>query len=121
MKYVITEDLASRGGLCPFCKKYFRPNGIGPIKWQVLAHVLNSLPSSHCLKYGANFHDWAYHLAENFGTRLEADRLMLEKNKEFIDKYCIGLNRFFYHAMNYRNYWAVRAFGNKIWNQKDCK
>jgi hypothetical protein len=121
MRDIITDEMAKDGGMCPFCLRYFRPNGVGPIKWRVLTSALNSLPSSHALKFGANFHDWAYHFAENFGTRLEADNLMLEKNKMFIESFCFGCHKTFYHLMNYRNYWVVRVFGEKIWRQRDCK
>lgn len=120
MKVEITEDMALNGDFCPVCKRLFISNGVGG-KGNFLTPIIDNLPSSSALRYGCKFHDWCYHLADNWGTRLEADKLMLAKNKWFIEKYCTGLQKYFYHAANYRNYIAVRIFGRKFWDQEDCR
>ncbi len=118
----VTEEMAARGGLCPVCGHQFRPNGVGPTDIKELATALNSLPSSHVLKYGANWHDWAYHLGRAFGSREQADDLMLTKNREKIGRlHRSWIEKQWLYAMNYRNYYAVRVFGSKFWNKKGCK
>ena len=84
----ISEYLAQNGGLCPICLKFIKPNGVGPSDCETLTTVLDNLPSSHLLRWGANFHDVAYHMGDNFGTRQEADDLFLKKNQEIIAKKC---------------------------------
>ena len=121
-KLNITEEMASKGFQCPVCGQFFRGNGLGPSDIPELTTALNSLPSSHVLKYGANYHDIAYHLGPAWGSRKDADDLMLSKNKEKIGRlHRSWLEKQWLHAMNYRNYWAVRAFGSKFWNEKGCK
>lgn len=115
----ITKTMAEFGGICPVCKKRFKPNGVGG-KGDPLTPILQKLPTSSVLKIGANYHDWAYHLGPNWGTREDADRLMLEHNRLAIAKFCEWWQKPFYHLANYRNYYAVRKFGNKFWNRDDC-
>jgi len=118
---VITERMAERGGICPVCQKWFRPNGIGPTDVKELVTVLNELPSSHLLRYGANWHDWAYHLGPAWGTRDEADLMMFLKNEDIIAKKGKWWNRWFYRAANQRNYQIVRELGWKFWSANGCK
>jgi hypothetical protein len=113
--------MAERGGICPVCKKWYRPNGVGPSDLPELTRVLDNLPSSGLLRYGANWHDWSYHIGVNWGSRMEADILMFEKNEEIIDKKGTWWNRWFYRWANERNYRAVRDFGAKFWNENGCK
>ena len=120
--FEISEGLAQFGGNCPICGKYFLPSGVGPEDVPALNTALNNLPSSHILRYGANYHDFAYHMGSLWGTRLQADRLMLSKNKQKIKSLKMGwLKSMFYYTMNQRNYYAVRMFGGKFWNSKGCK
>ena len=116
----ITEDLAQQGGSCPVCGKFFRPNGIGPTSTPELATMLNNLPTSHVLKYGANFHDWGYHFGGGVNDRKAADELMFSKNKWKIGSCVKWYSRPFYHAANYRNYLFVRAFGAKFFGKDNC-
>jgi hypothetical protein len=118
----ITEDLAKRGGYCPNCGEWFRPNGVGPTDIKELATVLNQLPSSSVLKYGSNFHDWYYHIGIAWGTRDEADLEMFLKNEYIINKKCNWwFTRWYYRSANQRNYLFVREFGWKFWNKNGCK
>jgi hypothetical protein len=87
----------------------------------MLATVLDNLPSSHLLRYGANYHDWAYHMGDLWGSRLEADNLMVEKNEEKIKRECSVFTTWFYRAMNRRNYLFVREFGSSFWGKDGCK
>lgn len=116
----ITDDLAQQGGSCPVCGKMFRPNGIGPTAIPELATMLNNLPTSHVLKYGANFHDWGYHFGGSDKARKEADELMYAKNRWKIGACVKWYKRAFYHAANYRNYLFVRAFGAKFFGKDNC-
>ncbi len=120
--FEIPEGLAQFGGNCPICGKYFLPNGVGPSDIPQLTTVLNNLPSSHILRYGANFHDFAYHMGGLWGSRKQADDLMLDKNREKIKSLNLGwIKSSFLYTMNWRNYLAVRTFGAKFWNEKGCK
>jgi hypothetical protein len=120
--FEIPEGLALFGGNCPLCGKYYTTNGVGTSELPVLTSVLNSLPSSHILRYGAAFHDWAFHMGGSWGTRKQADDLMLSKNRERIAYLKLGwIKSSFYYTMNWRNYLAVRLFGGKFWNEKGCK
>ena len=120
--FEISEGLAQFGGNCPLCGKHFSPNGIGPSDIPQLASALDGLPSSHILRYGANYHDFCYHFGSLWGTRKQADDLMLDKNRERIAYLKLGwIKSSFYYSMNLRNYWAVRLFGGKFWNEKGCK
>jgi hypothetical protein len=119
-KHYISEYMALRGGKCPSCGRFFRPNGVGPEDNAALSSLLSKLPSDHILRYGANFHDWAYHMGSDWGTREDADLLMLQKNRQEILRKVAVWSRWFYYAMNYRNYWAVRIGGKKHFNSKGC-
>ena len=130
MKYHISESMAKKGGICPHCKKFIRANGVGPDDFPALTSMLNKLPSSHVLKYGANFHDIYYHLGTNivksgyisaYDAQAIADLLMFEKNKLNIKRVCKFYSRPFYYAMNYRNYLFVRIFGHRFFGDKNCK
>lgn len=112
--------MAEKGGICPICGRFFKPNGVGG-EGDILTPIIDNLPSSSVLRYAARYHDWFYHLADNWGTRKQADDEMFKLNKQYINEYCCGLYKLFYHAMNYRNWLAVRAFGQKFWDQEDCK
>lgn len=117
----ITDNLAQQGGNCPVCGKEFTPNGIGPQDIPELTSVLNSLPTSHILRYGANFHDWLYHIGTTEADRKAADDLMFAKNRWKIGVCVKWYNRPFYHISNYRNYLFVRAFGKKFFYKDGCK
>jgi len=117
----ITEDIAEQGGNCPVCGKLFRPNGVGPQNIPELTSVLNALPTSHVLRYGANFHDWLYHIGKTEADRKAADELMYAKNKWKIGVCVKYYKRAFYHAANYRNYLFVRWFGKKFFYKDGCK
>lgn len=119
-KFIITEEMAIKGGNCPCCGSFFRPNGVGPSDSKTLATMLNALPSSSVLRYGANYHDWAYHMGKYWGTRINADILMLMKNEEAIRK-LPWWYRWYYRAANKRNYAFVRAMGAEHWDRDDCK
>ena len=119
MKIDVTESMAAFGGVCPICKKFFKPNGVGG-KGHILTPIIDNLPSSSVLRYGCNFHDWFYHLADNWGTRKHADDEMYRLNKVKINKDISWYKRSFYHLMNYRNLIGVRIFGKKFWKQRDC-
>lgn len=119
MKYLITEDLASNGGLCPCCKKFFRPNGVGG-EGSILTPIIDNLPSSHILRYGANYHDWFFHMGDKWGTQKEADRIMYELNEKQISLKCKWWNAWYYRIMNKRNYLAVRKFGHNFWGKDAC-
>ena len=116
----ITERMALQGGICPCCKKFFRPNGVGPDAIPELTTVLNKLPSSSILKHGANFHDWAYHLGTLWGCRESADLLFYEKNEEKIKRECSIFTAWFYRIMNKRNYLFVKELGQTFWDQNGC-
>ena len=117
----ITEEMAERGGICPECGKFFRPNGIGPEDIPELTTVLDKLPSSALLRYGARFHDWMYHLGVLWGPRELADLVMYWKNEAIIAEKGKWWNRWYYRAANLRNYQIVREFGWKFWNKNGCK
>jgi hypothetical protein len=117
----LSEMLVQKGGICPICGKYFRPNGVGPSDIPELTTVLDNLPSSILLRYGSNFHDWAYHLGPAWGTREDADFLMYAKNEAIITEKGNWWNRWLYRIANKRNYMAVREFGWKFWNENWCK
>ena len=83
----LTEIMVLNGFICPVCGKFFKPNGVGPESAPKLTKLLNKLPSSHVLRYGAYWHDSAYHLGKNWGSREDADLLMYEKNEwNFLSK-----------------------------------
>jgi len=116
----ITEETAQKGGLCPICGKYFQPNGIGPMSIPKISTMLDKLPSSHLLRYGANFHDWYFHLGENWGTQEEADNMMFDLNEIKIREKCKWWNAWYYRVMNKRNYYFVREFGHNFWGKDGC-
>lgn len=116
----ITEQIAQHGGLCPVCGKYFQPNGVGPMSIPMISTALDKLPSSHLLRYGANFHDWLYHLGTAWGSRLQADDMMFNLNELRIRQKARWWNAWYYRAMNRRNYVFVREFGDQFWNDKGC-
>ena len=117
----ISENLALNGGVCPVCGKIYKPNGVGPSDLPELTTFLNELPSSSLLRYGAAFHDWAYHLGPAWGSRINADLLMYSKNEFIIKEKGKWWNRWFYNWANKRNYIAVREFGEPFWNKNGCK
>jgi hypothetical protein len=117
----ITEGLASKGGHCPVCGRFFRPNGVGPQSYETLSSVLNWLPSSSILRYGANFHDWYFHLGSNWGTQEYADKIMFELNEKEIKRRCKWFNSWYYRLANKRNYLFVREFGHNYWDKDGCK
>ncbi len=117
---VITEEMATKGGVCPICGKFFKPNGVGPMDSKTLTTILNKIPSSSILRYGANYHDWAYHIGKRFGSRRKADMLMYQMNKIKIDKECNWLTAWYYHAANKRNYIFVRRFGESAYDHDGC-
>jgi hypothetical protein len=120
--FEISDKLADEGGNCPLCGTHLERGKLGPNDVPVLTPVLNNLPSSHILSYGARRHDIAYHAGSLWGTRRQADDLMLDKNRERIAYLKLGwIKSSFYYTMNWRNYWAVRLFGAKFWNEKGCK
>ena len=116
----ITDNLAQMGGECPVCGRVFRANGIGPSDIPELTSVLNALPTSSVLRYGANWHDWLYHIGKTEADRKAADELMYAKNKWKIGVCVKWYSRPFYHAANYRNYWFVRTFGAKFFGKDNC-
>lgn len=117
--FTVTEDMAKKGGACPVCKKFFKPNGVGG-EGDILTPIIDNLPSSSILRYGCNFHDWFYHLRDNWGTREQADNEMYRLNKVKINKDISWYKKPFYHAMNYRNWLGVKIFGQKFWDKMDC-
>lgn len=119
-EFQISEDLALNGGVCPKCGRYFRANGVGPKDNQMLTSMLNALPSSHILKYGAGYHDWMYHFGGAEEDRKFADDVMFLKNEERIKEKIPGYQRWFYHACNWRNYIMVRTFGKKHFGKDNC-
>lgn len=120
--FKISEELAERGGNCPLCGKYLKRGELGPSDVPIITSALSALPTTHVLSYGARYHDVAYHMGTSWGTRLQADNLFLDKNKEKIASLaCNIFSKFALHAANYRNYWAVRCFGAKFWDEGGCK
>jgi hypothetical protein len=118
----IPDKLADDGGTCPLCGVYLRRGELGPNDAPIITSALSSLPSTHILAYGARRHDVAYHMGTSWGTRKQADDLMLEKNKAYIKSLNLGwIKTLFYTTMNYRNWLAVRMFGDKFFNHKGCK
>jgi len=126
----ISDHFAANGGLCPHCKKQIRANGVGPDDFPALTSMLNKLPSSHILKYGANFHDIYYHLGTNVlktgfisakDAQRRADKIMFRKNQDHIKKTCKVWARPFYYSMNYRNYLFVKMFGHRFFGDKNCE
>jgi hypothetical protein len=117
---IVTPDMAKSGGICPVCKKFFKPNGVGG-SGHILTPIIDNLPSSSILRYGCNYHDWWYHLADNWGTRAQADYLMLKYNALYIDQKLSGVAKVYAKACNWRNYLAVRIFGKKFWDKEDCR
>ena len=66
-------DNLINGGLCPFCKKFYKPNGTGGEGMQILNQIIKNLPTDHVLRYGSCYHDWLYHIADrktNMRSRL---------------------------------------------------
>ncbi len=120
-KFEITEDMALKGVLCPSCGEFYVGNGTGPESSPTLRKWLSTLPSDHILRYGAMFHDFAYHCGPSWGSQLEADQLMLNKNEERIQQKCSWYSKWFYYSMNWRNYIMVRQFGESSYNSKGCK
>lgn len=118
-QFTVTSKMAAKGGVCPVCKKFFKPNGVGG-EGDILTPIIDNLPSSSVLRYGCNFHDWFYHLADNWGSRKEADEAMYNYNKQYIAIKLSGFTKIYHNICNYRNYLAVRTFGQKFWNQNDC-
>lgn len=119
-KIIISDLMATRGAKCPFCGRYFKPNGTGPESSPKLTKWLKKLPSDHILRYGSLFHDWAYHIGGKRFTRLQADKLMLDKNIEKINQECKWWNKWFFLTMNRRNYYMVRMFGEPSYNKEGC-
>ena len=117
----LSENLAQNGGVCPVCGQFFRPNGVGPMDDKMLSSMLNSLPSSHVLKFGANYHDWAYHLGPAWGSRADADRLMFVVNDREINRKCSWWNAWYYRLMNHRNFVFVEKSGGNYWDKDGCK
>lgn len=117
----LTEEMAQKGGTCPSCGKMFRPNGVGPEDVEVLRSMLDNLPSSHLLRYGANYHDWYYHLGPKYATREHADLLMWSINKWYIEEKASWWNAWYYRIMNKRNYLFVREFGGMFYNDEGCE
>ena len=118
-KIEITEKMALNGAVCPVCSKFFMPNGVGPMSSPTLTKWLSKLPSDHVLRYGAMFHDWAYHCGPNWGLRIEADQLMYDKNEIQIKK-CAWYKRGWLRLMNKRNYFMVRKFGESSYEAEGC-
>lgn len=116
----ITEEMAAKGGICPVCGKEYVPNGVGPDSIPELTTVLDNLPSSHLLRYGANWHDWFFHLGDKWGTQEDADRIMYELNEKQISLKCSWWNAWYYRIMNKRNYVFVRKFGHNFWGKDGC-
>lgn len=116
----ITKQMANNGGNCPVCGKFIRPNGVGPDDTPELTTILNNLPSNHLLKYGANFHDWFYHIGGSDVDRYVADLTMFFLNKDLIRERCRWYSSWFYHLMNYRNYLFVREFGSNFFGKDGC-
>jgi hypothetical protein len=132
IEFQISEDLALNGGVCPKCGKFFKPNGVGPANNKILTTFFDNLPSSHLLRYGANFHDWYYKLGRNIYDpshpaysnrelcRKLADDIFYKKNQEIISKKCKWYDTWFYQLMNKRNYLVVREFGEKHFSFYGC-
>ena len=116
----LSENLAKNGGTCPVCGQFFRPNGIGPMDDKMLSSMLNSLPSSHVLKFGANYHDWFFHWGDKWGKQETADIIMFEINEKQISLKCKWWNAWYYRIMNKRNYLFVREFGHNFWGKDGC-
>jgi hypothetical protein len=119
-KFIISEDDAKTGCICPFCHHYVKSNGLGPENNKALTRVLSFLPSTSVLVYGARFHDFCYHYGPYWGTREEADLLMYQKNEEEINRKCRWYSRWWYRRRNLQNYQAVREFGESSYNAKGC-
>lgn len=120
--FEISDKLADEGGHCPICGAYLKRGELGPSGVPIITPALSNLPSSHVLSYGARRHDAAYHMGISWGSRKQADDLMLNKNREKIKSLNLGwIKSSFLYTMNWRNYLAVRTFGAKFWNEKGCK
>lgn len=117
----ISDDLADAGGRCPLCGTFLKRGELGPSGVPIITPVLSSLPSSHVLSYGARRHDVAYHMGSSWGIRKQADDLMYYENNKLIKSLKLPWYKAsFLHTMNYRNWWTVRMFGGKFWNEKGC-
>jgi hypothetical protein len=117
----LSEKLAQNGGYCPVCGNFFRPNGVGPQDDRMLSSMLSLLPSSHILKFGANYHDWFFHLGKNWGSQEQADYMMFTLNEVKIREKCKWWNAWYYRTMNKRNYLFVREFGHNYWDKDNCR
>lgn len=115
----VTKEMAEKGGVCPICGRFFKPNGVGG-EGDILTPIIDNLPSSSVLRFGCNFHDWFFHLGNNWGTREQADKMMYELNEKQISLKCKWWNAWYYRIMNYRNYIAVRKFGHRFWDKDGC-
>jgi hypothetical protein len=120
MKYIIDDNLAFNGGICPKCGKYFKPNGVGPKKLENISTIIGMLPSSHILRRGASYHDWYYHIGGNDVDRYEADNLMLRINMTDIKNKCSLFTAWWYRICSRRNYDIVRKYGADYFGKDGC-
>jgi hypothetical protein len=111
--------LSKEGYRCKKCGKQII-NGIGPDNFPVVATILNSLPSSHVLKWAANYHDYLYHKGGDEDARSYADVMFYKLGEWIIKKKVVWYKRWCYSAMNKRNYLFVRMFGKKYFGDDGC-
>jgi len=67
-KETLTNSLKRRlqGGLCPFCSKYFKPNGTGPEGAKFTHWALKIMPWDKILnELAVPMHDWRCHIGEH--------------------------------------------------------
>jgi len=127
MFIVISETMAKNGGICPICGHFFKPNGLGPKRGKFITALLSLLPSTQILSYGANYHDWYYHIGkvdnkyDSEWFREIADGIFYRKNEEIIKEKAPFYLRPYLRLMNKRNYFFVRKFGKSYFNKFGCK
>ncbi len=102
-------------GICRYCGALVA-NGVGG-EGDLLTPILHTLPSSHLFHRSGNCHDVLYHQRQL--KREAADRIFLELMLEEARRFGF-IKRSWYTAQAYRNFYAVRIFGEKFFKNGCC-
>lgn len=102
--------------ICPYCGE-ITANGVGPSGLKHITTLLNTLPSSSVFYTSACQHDLDYHI--HIGKK-QADDDFLTNMKEAVKKQS-WYKRGFLYSCAYRNYYAVKMFGDSAYRDGECK
>jgi len=102
--------------ICPYCGE-ITANGVGPSGLKHITTILNKLPSSDVFYRAACQHDMDYHIQIG---KSQADENFLINMMEAA-KAQSWYQRGLLYSCAYRNYYAVKWFGDAAYRDGACK